>query len=73
MSISELCLYCWAGQGLLKHSDELLHILWSAGHACVDAMPAFFLGMMHSSGLEIDLAADKRVVSVTVSTLVTMS
>ena len=55
-----------AGQGLLKHSDELLHILWSAGHTCIDVMSVFFLGMVHPLGLEIHLAADKGVVSVTV-------
>ena len=60
-----------AGQGLFKHSDELLHILCSAGHTCVDTMSAFFLGMVHPLGLEIHLAADKGVVSVTVCTLVT--
>ena len=34
-------------------------------------MSAFFLGMMHPLGLEIQLAADKGVVNVTVCTLVT--
>ena len=63
----------WTGQGLLKHSDELLHFLWSAGHTCVDTMSAFFFGMMHPLGLEIHLAANKRVVGVTVCTLVTTS
>ena len=56
---------------ILKHSEELLHILWSVG--CIDAMSAFFLGMMHPPGFKIHLAADKGVVSVTVCTLVTMS
>ena len=63
----------WAGQGLLKHSDELLHFLWFAGHTCVDTMSAFFLGMMHPLGLEIHLVANKGVVGITVCTLVTMS
>ena len=48
-----------AGQGLRKHSDELLHLLWFAGHTCVDTMSAFFLGMMHQPGLEIHHAVDK--------------
>ena len=55
------------------HSDELLHILWSTGHTCIDAMSALFLGMLQPPGLEIHLAADKGVVSVTVCTLVTTS
>ena len=62
-----------AGQGLLKHSDELIHILWSVDHACIDEMSAFFLDMMHPLGLEIHLAANKGVVGVTVCTLVTTS
>ena len=61
----------WAGQSLLKHSDEILHFLWFTGHTCVDMMSAFFLGMMRPLGLEIHIAADKGVVSVTVCTLVT--
>ena len=36
-------------------------------------MSTFFLGRMHPLGLEIHLAADKGVVSVTVCTLVTTS
>ena len=60
-----------AGLGLLKHSDELLHIHWSVGHTCIDVMSAFFHGLMHPLGLEIHLAADKGVVSVTVCTLIT--
>ena len=63
----------WAGQGLFNHSDEFLHFFWFAGHACVDTMSAFFLGMVHPLGLEIHFAADKGVVSVTVCTLVTTS
>ena len=47
--------------------------LWSAFHTCIDAMSAFFLGMMHPPGLEIYPAADKGVVSVTVRTLITTS
>ena len=58
---------------ILKHSEELLQILWSVGRTCIDAMSTFFLGMMHPLGLEIHLAANKGVVSVTVCTLVTMS
>ena len=63
----------WAGQGLFKYSDELLHFLWFAVHTCFDTMSAFFLGMVHHLGLEIHLAADKGVVSVAVCTLVTTS
>ena len=63
----------WAGQGLLKHSDEFLHFLCFAGHTCVDTMSVFLLGMMRPLCLEIHLAANKRVVSVTVCTLVTTS
>ena len=62
-----------AGQGLLKHSDELLHFLWFAGHTYVDTMSASFPGMMHPLGFEINLAADKGEVSVTVCTLGTTS
>ena len=58
---------------ILKHSEELLHILWSVGRTCIDAMSALFLGMLHSPGFNTHLAADKGVVSVTVCTLVTMS
>ena len=68
---TSLCALVLAGLGLFKHSDEPLHILWSADHTCIDAMSAFSLGMMHPPGLEIHLTADKRVVSVTVCTLVT--
>ena len=49
----------------MKHSDEFLHFLWFAGHAYVDTMSAFFLGMVHPLGFKIHLAADKGVVSVT--------
>ena len=63
-SLSSTCIG-WAGQGLFNHFDEFLHFLWFAGHTCV--------GMVHPLGLEIHLAADKGVVSVTVCTLVTTS
>ena len=66
LSLSCTCIG-WAGQGLFNHFDEFLHFLWFAGHTCVDTMSAFFLG------IEIHLAADKGVVSVTVCTLVTTS
>ena len=70
-SLSSTCIG-WAGQGLFNF-DEVFHFLWFTGHTCVDTMSAFFLGMVHPLGLEIHLAADKGVVSVTVCTLVTTS